>query len=255
MRPDTKNQTTFIYTLSDPAYPERIRYVGCSVDPVARLRQHCRDAARATATRTHKTSWLRSVLAAGRKPTVCVVSEVAVAAWQDAERAYIAHCRNAGCRLTNSTSGGDGVIDLSPDALARRSEAVRRAWTDPVMKLRQADACKRFANTDEGRAAQRDRVAARWASPDARVRQREALRRAHREGRKADMTKPGYRAQRSKIAKRLWADSAYRAKAVAAGLARNQKGFSGRPRRGPLTDEHKANISKAQKARFVAVSV
>jgi len=48
------------------------------------------------------------MLAAGKTPTIRVV-ESGVADWREAERRWVAKCRNEGCDLVNGTDGGECV--------------------------------------------------------------------------------------------------------------------------------------------------
>jgi hypothetical protein len=58
---------------------------------------------------THKANWLRQLLAAGLKPEVEVL-----------ETHFIAYFRSIGCRLTNLTDGGDGLLGRKVSAETRR---------------------------------------------------------------------------------------------------------------------------------------
>ena len=104
-----------IYALIDPRY-ETVRYVGWTMNPARRLRAHCASAER---TQSHKGHWLRSLLAAGLRPTMSIVEDGEGDGWQIAERKWIAHYRSAGARLTNATNGGDGALGCIPGAAVR----------------------------------------------------------------------------------------------------------------------------------------
>lgn len=110
---------TYIYALTEPDTGE-IRYIGKSIRPLGRLADHCNDPSK-----THRTNWIQSLLSNGKRPGMVVLEEVADGdRWQDVERAWIARGRSAGWRLTNCTSGGDGVSDLPPES----RERIVAAW-------------------------------------------------------------------------------------------------------------------------------
>lgn len=100
-------KSTRIYALVDPTSLE-IRYVGKTVKSIKyRLDQHirlsrCND-------QTHKSKWIRSLTKEGYSPYVFEL-EVAIENWQESEQFWIAYLRSIGCRLTNYTDGGDGVL-------------------------------------------------------------------------------------------------------------------------------------------------
>lgn len=109
----------FIYALTDPE-TGAIRYIGKSIRPYQRLTNHCNEQARC-----HRTNWIRSLRSRGLRPALVILETLPPGAdWQSAERRWIAHGREQGWPLTNSTSGGDGVPDLSPESRAR----IEAAW-------------------------------------------------------------------------------------------------------------------------------
>ncbi len=96
-----------IYGLFDPR-TEELRYVGKSCSGLERPRQHIKP--RLLKARTHKNSWLKSLLSEGLRPEIDVLEEHAgPETLNEAERFFIAYFRGIGCRLTNGTDGGDGV--------------------------------------------------------------------------------------------------------------------------------------------------
>lgn len=99
--------TTFIYALVDPRTDE-IRYIGKSIRPKERLWNHCNEKSV-----TWRTNWIREVLSSGHRPQLRILEELAVGTdWQESERQWIAKGKELGWRLTNCTSGGDGVENL-----------------------------------------------------------------------------------------------------------------------------------------------
>lgn len=108
-------KTTFIYALKDPI-TEAVRYVGKSDNPRKRLSSHLGEARDRNC---HRKVWLHSLKMQGLRPVLEIVDEVPEAEWQSWEAAYIDYYREAGCDLTNNTNGGDGVVNLSPEARKR----------------------------------------------------------------------------------------------------------------------------------------
>jgi hypothetical protein len=104
----------YIYALLDPVNGE-IRYVGKSIRPKERLQNHCVEKSR-----TWRTNWICAVLATGQRPQLRILEILdRDDDWKQAERDWISNLRDRGARLTNCTSGGDGVPDLPPEIRAR----------------------------------------------------------------------------------------------------------------------------------------
>lgn len=112
--------TVFIYALADPSTGE-VRYVGQSVNPPLRLRQHLWG----DHTNPYKERWLAQLARAGREPALLILEEATQATWEARERAWIAFYRAEGARLTNLTEGGEGPGELTPEARERHREAMR----------------------------------------------------------------------------------------------------------------------------------
>ena len=110
---------SFIYGLADPETGD-IRYIGKSIRPVGRLRDHINDQSLC-----HRTNWIRSLKSRGLDPELIVLESVQGEwPWQEAERFWIQYAKGHGCNLVNGTSGGDGVSDLP----AESRERIRTAW-------------------------------------------------------------------------------------------------------------------------------
>lgn len=108
-----------IYALIDPR-TECIRYVGKTNQPLSyRLSAHLRETAKC-----HRYYWIQELKRSGLKPSITVLEVCGRWPWQETERFWIRSLRMAGVKLTNNTSGGDGVPDLPPEA----RERIRRAW-------------------------------------------------------------------------------------------------------------------------------
>lgn len=96
-----------IYALKDPRTNE-VRYVGWARNVDRRLRDHMRDAR--AGNQTYKARWIRTLLDQGVKPAYDLLDKSAFGDWADAERWWIKRKREEGCRLTNATDGGDGML-------------------------------------------------------------------------------------------------------------------------------------------------
>jgi len=115
-------ETTFIYTLNDPETNE-VRYVGKSDNPKKRLYMHLwRES------KTHKSSWIKSLKNKGLTPLIEVLDEVPLDDWRFWEMYWIAQLKVWGCDLVNHTEGGEGFASGSlnpahlPHVKALRSE-------------------------------------------------------------------------------------------------------------------------------------
>lgn len=100
---------TYIYGLADPRSPWDVRYVGASVAPQRRLRQHLREAL--SDHKSHKLDWIRDLVAEGVRPMLKVIdvhSDVEVA--REQERFLVKWYRADGHRLTNATADGQGLV-------------------------------------------------------------------------------------------------------------------------------------------------
>jgi hypothetical protein len=109
--------TNLIYGLVDPR-TLLVRYVGYSSTGVRRPRQH--RSAFELRKRTHKTAWIKSLLAEGLEYTIVVLEEVSSRdTLADAERFWIAFGRACGWPLTNLTDGGEGLLNPSDETRAK----------------------------------------------------------------------------------------------------------------------------------------
>lgn len=111
-------RSAFIYTLSDPLTGVA-RYVGQTVRPSVRLREHLRDAKNGCPYRCHR--WIRKLTRLGLTPTFVIVETTTVSQADDSERRWIATLRACGADLTNHTDGGGGMSGyrLSDEARAK----------------------------------------------------------------------------------------------------------------------------------------
>lgn len=108
IRPIGQHIVVFIYGLIDPR-TSMLRYVGQTTDLTKRLSRHCHPR---NDDRSHRSCWLRGILASGRQPIMVVLDVLDEVSTREAatvvECFWIASLRAAGADLVNDTDGGDG---------------------------------------------------------------------------------------------------------------------------------------------------
>jgi hypothetical protein len=114
----------YIYGLFSSKTHE-LRYVGITTGKLgARLKGHVRDTGR-----THKTYWIKPEIRKGFVPYISAIQKFPLEGMTfkllcDAEIYWIEYFKKNGCRLTNSTSGGEGVLGLPAE--------IRKKITDSI---------------------------------------------------------------------------------------------------------------------------
>lgn len=112
-----------IYGLFDPADPERkIRYIGYTSKTLEqRLRRHLIESKSKNA--CHRHAWINSLVKQDKRPGVVLIESVTPENWQERESFWISfYVKND---LVNSTTGGEGLINPSPEVRARLSEKTK----------------------------------------------------------------------------------------------------------------------------------
>lgn len=166
--------TDYIYALLCPK--GEIRYVGKSTNPVARLRSHI-SRARSGETRHHAANWIRSLLLKGEKPSVEVLLQVPEGEpWEQYEIRLIAEFKEEGHRLTNSTGGGEGFFDVSPDAIAKRVAAHQITRMQPEYRARMSAIMTEVRNRPEFREEMSRRLFDTWQNETSRKNMLEGMR-------------------------------------------------------------------------------
>ena len=228
--------TASIYGLSDPETGE-IRYVGFSKDPKHRRDCHLAEAKVHPLKKSYKLNWIRSLLKRGLCVQVVILQETTTKP-NERERYWIARLKKRGCRLTNLTDGGEGVLNLPISVRKRVTAANKKTWSDPILrekhgrqlravwadpKLRKrASKSQRLAwKNPEHRAIFQKAHKAHWADPVIKeVLRTKALARwadpAFKNSTAQKMQdankRPAVKRNRSHASKALWKDPAYRAK-------------------------------------------
>ena len=112
-----------IYALSDPRNGD-VRYVGWTVNPKRRLRDHLSESRRKD---TYRARWIRALSSLGLVPVMTVLEPgVGETTWAEAETRWIAHYRDNGARLTNATDGGEGCVGLVVSAETRAKQSAAK---------------------------------------------------------------------------------------------------------------------------------
>lgn len=126
--------TDYIYALLCPQ--GEIRYIGKTTHPEKRLKSHIRLAASGKH-EYHAARWIRTLLRKGEEPHLEIVCEVPEGdSWIDYEIEAIRDFREEGHRLTNSTTGGEGVVGISREARLRGAAKARLIKSTPEYKAR-----------------------------------------------------------------------------------------------------------------------
>jgi hypothetical protein len=153
-----------IYALIDP-FTGHIRYIGKTIRPEQRLANHCNEHSN-----THRSHWIQSVIRRGRRPKLVVMDSFpSCIGWQAVERAWIAWALEKGEPLTNGTSGGDGVPDLSPESRARIVATWKGRKHRPESLAKIGAASRKRRHTPEWRAYMSRVLAGRQFSPEHRA--------------------------------------------------------------------------------------
>ena len=98
-------EMTFIYTLSD--IRGNVRYVGKTTNEIKkRLYSHIIECK--TNRKSHKISWIKSLLNIGERPIIEIIDVVPSSKWEFWEIYWIEQFRQWGFNLTNLTIGGSG---------------------------------------------------------------------------------------------------------------------------------------------------
>jgi hypothetical protein len=140
-RARVKQETTFIYTLSD-SITGLVRYVGKANNPVERYRGHI-GSDLVKFPHWYKCRWVKTLLQKNMLPVLHVIDEVPVSEWQEAERHWIAYYRGLGFPLTNTSDGGDGQHGYKHTEEAKAKFKQRQVSETIRQKIAQAGRARR----------------------------------------------------------------------------------------------------------------
>lgn len=155
----------YIYALAHPETGE-IRYIGKSIQPEKRLREHVLSA-RSGKTEHHAARWLRSLIRNGLEPKLIILMTLPNGEkWGHFEQFFIASAKTMRLRLTNSTDGGDGAALTSPEAESRRNASVLTALAKP--EVREKISAGVIASYDKNGRREQKRAESRavWKNPE-----------------------------------------------------------------------------------------
>ena len=158
----TTDKNIFVYGLFDPVTDE-LRYIGKTSRGECRIKEHFFKSVWGTK-KTHKEKWIAKHVEAGLEPHHAILSYCVDEEADNAkEIELIAHYREQGFNLTNSTVGGEGVIGhtFSEASKMQMSESAKKHRKDPTYRAklskkmtgmkRDPEACKQMGDTLRGR--------------------------------------------------------------------------------------------------------
>jgi hypothetical protein len=118
----------YIYALYDPAFVSKRIYIGKSINPDKRKKDHIKESKRPE-NDTLKNRWIRKMLNRGIKPEYKILYEVPKNnSWRKAEQKFVAFAKALNIELANSNAGGKGnnankeVCDKISKSLLKRSK-------------------------------------------------------------------------------------------------------------------------------------
>ncbi len=135
-----------MYGLTDPRTDE-LRYVGFTINSLEdRLRGHLGDARKdkEKKKKRHVISWITQLLRFGSKPEIFLIETVPFEEWKESEIFWVAYFKSLGCRLTNLTQGGDGVVGWTEEMKRRVSKAHLGVKRSVRTKEKQSQLKKQF---------------------------------------------------------------------------------------------------------------
>ena len=112
MKEKEVSDVVYIYGLVDPTTMQ-IFYIGKSTNPLQRLKHHI--SKRSLKTDSPKNLRIRTILKSDLKPILVILQKTTESTWAEAERAWIVQGRMIGWPITNTSDGGEGVLDRTPE--------------------------------------------------------------------------------------------------------------------------------------------
>jgi hypothetical protein len=115
--PPKSQDLWYIYVLLDPRDENHVRYVGMTIDPFTRYKNHLR----CEGANKRKNDWLAWVQLCEVVPEMRIIASGHGDGWKQAEQRWIRHYRDSGCDLLNLTSGGQSGYSHGPYSEAQRA--------------------------------------------------------------------------------------------------------------------------------------
>ena len=113
-------KNVYIYTLSDPDTLS-IKYVGVTIHPKKRYRQHLIDKGN-----TKKSNWVKSLKKLNKLPIMDIIEISDEENWEEKERYYISYFRSAGYDIKNLTEGGGGSFGYKFSDEVKKNFSINR---------------------------------------------------------------------------------------------------------------------------------
>src|SRR5579863_8617163 len=101
---------TYIYSLSDPSFPELVMYVGKANNLKRRLRSYC-DEYHLQKDKSPVHVWISGLKAKGKIPIIAEIEKFNKDIWREREIFWIAYYRAINFNLLNVAKGGNGLGD------------------------------------------------------------------------------------------------------------------------------------------------
>jgi len=146
-----------IYALVDPSkkFPENIRYVGVTTTSLARRMTLHLSEAKTGKGDYYRLRWLRSLLRSNIIPAIVLLEETTEEVCFEREKKWISNCRQWGCRLTNSTEGGEGILNPTPETRMKLSQKARNKSLETRKKLSEAMKGKKLSDESKEKIRQK----------------------------------------------------------------------------------------------------
>jgi hypothetical protein len=214
----------YIYALCCPE-TGATRYIGKTKNIKTRLMAHI-SKAKTAVTNHHCAHWIRALLAKGLQPEIVVVAEIPLGGdWQSIEAEAIKTYRAAGYDLTNSTGGGDGFHDCSPELLKRRGQSRSLTLSDPIKRAAFATVTAAARANRTVRSKQSAGVKAAWQDHNKKARMLDGMHATEARSRRSEATRrrmhdPDIAKDHAAKMKALFRDPARRAQLLKAGAKR-----------------------------------
>lgn len=146
----------YIYALRDP-FTQEIRYIGKTINLQERLRTQCNEKSN-----TYRCHWIQMIIAKGKKPIQVILEELPNNAdWQQAEKDWILNGKKEGWKLTNTTDGGDGVLNLSGESKERMLKTWKGRKHSPESIIKIGAASRGRKHTEEYKKMMKDKMSVR----------------------------------------------------------------------------------------------
>ena len=124
---NNEDKIVFIYGLFDPREPEHIRYIGKTNKNrlYSRMFMHKKTVKYENDNNNHRINWMKKLHNANIEFQYIILEECFSYNWKEKEQYWIKKSKEEGHILTNSTAGGDGCVEPTPELRKKLSESHR----------------------------------------------------------------------------------------------------------------------------------